>query len=188
MHSRLRILLARAARKSAALPAHSFQRNPRVALIGNYNTVANAAETPFRFQHRSLNYQSIVLRRHFCGYAIEQFSDDEYECDYENNPASSSVANIDEWKWKLSMLLRSDKDQEIVSRDKRDSEIYGKVVVASKVPLPNYRPDLDDKRPQREVVIPLSLQRRVEGLLQEHLDRTILNYEKQVTVGINRVQ
>ncbi|KAL8491698.1 hypothetical protein ACS0TY_023340 [Phlomoides rotata] len=29
-----------------------------------------------------------------------------------------------------------------------------------------------------EVVIPLSLQRRVEGLLQEHLDRTILNYEK----------
>jgi hypothetical protein len=30
------------------------------------------------------------------------------------------------------------------------SEIYGKVVVASKVPLPNYRPDLDDKRPQRE--------------------------------------
>lgn len=33
------------------------------------------------------------------------------------------------------------------------SEIYGKVVVASKVPLPNYRPDLDDKRPQREVLL-----------------------------------
>lgn len=32
-----------------------------------------------------------------------------------------------------------------------DSELYGKVIVASKVPLPNYRPDLDDKRPQREV-------------------------------------
>ncbi|KAK4424756.1 DExH-box ATP-dependent RNA helicase DExH3, partial [Sesamum alatum] len=109
--------------------------------------------------------------------------------------ASSSVANIDEWKWKLSMLVRSDKDQEIVSKDKRDRrdfeqisslakrmglycEIYGKVVVASKVPLPNYRPDLDDKRPQREVVIPLSLQRRVEGLLQEHLDRTIVNSDK----------
>lgn len=85
------------------------------------------------------------------------------------------------------------------------SEIYGKVVVASKDPLPNYRPDLDDKRPQREVkfwfwfikgrlitiscwlldiwdklrrhlqvVIPLSLQRRVESLLQEHLDRMLL--------------
>jgi len=135
------------------------------------------------------------------------------------------VANVDEWKWKLSMLLRNEKDQEIVSRDKRDrrdyeqianlakrmglyrykilifvchmeyenniyllevsslwstfndyfnllneslfvlinhrsilsfilmySELFGKVVVASKVPLPNYRPDLDDKRPQREVI------------------------------------
>lgn len=26
------------------------------------------------------------------------------------------------------------------------------MVVVSKVPLPNYRPDLDDKRPQREVI------------------------------------
>ncbi|PKU81642.1 DExH-box ATP-dependent RNA helicase DExH3 isoform X1 [Dendrobium catenatum] len=126
--------------------------------------------------------------RGFCGYAAEQYSDDEYECDFENQKPSSSVANIDEWRWKLSMLLRNPEEQEIVSRDKRDrrdyeqisnlakrmglySELYGKMVVASKVPLPNYRPDLDDKRPQREVVIPLSLQRRVEGLLQEHIDR-----------------
>ncbi|XP_061990007.1 DExH-box ATP-dependent RNA helicase DExH3 isoform X2 [Rosa rugosa] len=133
-----------------------------------------------------------ISKRGFSGYAAEQFSDDEYECDFESQKASSSVANIDEWKWKLSLLLRSDKDQEIVSRDKRDrrdyeqisnlakrmglyTEIYGKVVVASKVPLPNYRPDLDDKRPQREVVIPLGLQRRVEGLLQEHLDRVLLS-------------
>lgn len=138
----------------------------------------------------------VPSRRSFSGYyAAEQFSDDEYECDFEGNKGSSSVANIDEWKWKLSMLLRNENDQEIVSRDKRDrrdyeqisnlakrmglySEMYGKVVVASKVPLPNYRPDLDDRRPQREVVIPLSLQRRVEGLLQEHLDRMQLNARK----------
>ncbi|XP_034204852.1 DExH-box ATP-dependent RNA helicase DExH3 isoform X4 [Prunus dulcis] len=137
----------------------------------------------------------LVSKRGFCGYAAEQFSDDEYECDFEGQKASSSVANIDEWKWKMSLLLRSEKDQEIVSRDKRDRrdyeqisnlakrmglycEIYGKVVVASKIPLPNYRPDLDDKRPQREVVIPLGLQRRVEGLLQEHLDRVRLNSGK----------
>ena len=31
------------------------------------------------------------------------------------------------------------------------SHQYSKVVVFSKVPLPNYRSDLDDKRPQREV-------------------------------------
>ncbi|XP_020574910.1 DExH-box ATP-dependent RNA helicase DExH3-like isoform X2 [Phalaenopsis equestris] len=134
-------------------------------------------------------------QRGFCGYAAEQYSDDEYECDFENQKPSSSVANIDEWRWKLSMLLRNPEEQEIVSRDKRDrrdyeqvsnlakrmglySELYGKMVVASKVPLPNYRPDLDDKRPQREVVIPLSLQRRVEGLLQEHIDRMELESSK----------
>ncbi|KAI7724767.1 hypothetical protein M8C21_021620 [Ambrosia artemisiifolia] len=137
-------------------------------------------------------FHSGQIIRYLSSYSVDQFSDDDYECDYENHPASSSVANIDEWRWKLSMLLRNDTDQEIVSRDKRDKrdfeqisnlakrmglfcEMYGKVVVASKRPLPNYRPDLDDKRPQREVVIPLSLQRRVEGLLQEHLDRMQLN-------------
>ncbi|GAB2215954.1 hypothetical protein Droror1_Dr00023718 [Drosera rotundifolia] len=94
------------------------------------------------------------------------------------------------------MLQRNEAEQEIVSRDKRDRrdfeqisnlakrmglfcEMYGKVMVASKVPLPNYRPALDDKRPQREVVIPLGLQRRVEGLLQEHIDRMQLSSGKQ---------
>jgi ATP-dependent RNA helicase DHX36 len=135
------------------------------------------------------------IRRRFIGHTAEQFSDDEYECEFEEHKASSSVANVDEWKWKLGILLANDSEQEIVSRDKRDrrdyeqisnlakrmglySEIYGKVVVASKVPLPNYRPDLDDKRPQREVVLPLSLQRRVEGLLQEHLDSQQLSSGK----------
>ncbi|PON66853.1 ATP-dependent RNA helicase DHX [Parasponia andersonii] len=147
-----------------------------------------------------------ITKRGLCGYAAEQFSDDEYDCDFENHQASSSVANIDEWKWKLSLLLRNEKDQEIVSRDKRDrrdyeqisnlakrmglySELYGKVVVASKVPLPNYRPDLDDKRPQREVVIPLGLQRRVEGLMQEHLDRSELVTNSSVDdKSINQVE
>jgi hypothetical protein len=33
------------------------------------------------------------------------------------------------------------------------SQMYSKVVVFSKVPLPNYRYDLDERRPQREVDI-----------------------------------
>ncbi|KAL9244405.1 hypothetical protein vseg_018185 [Gypsophila vaccaria] len=132
----------------------------------------------------------------FSGFAVEQYSDDEYDCDFDTHSASSSVANVDEWKWKLSMLLRNEQEQEVVSKDKRDRrdfeqisnlarrmglycEIYGKVVVASKVPLPNYRPDLDDKRPQREVAITLSVHRRVEGLLQEHLDRSQQNSGRQ---------
>lgn len=37
------------------------------------------------------------------------------------------------------------------------SHSYAKVVVFSKAPLPNYRFDLDDKRPQREVLSPASI-------------------------------
>ncbi|XP_073307661.1 DExH-box ATP-dependent RNA helicase DExH3-like isoform X1 [Primulina huaijiensis] len=202
MRSRLGGFLARTAIKSSNHSHLSstflFPLNPdiiNVLYAGNRACLCNFMENFRRFKLQKLSSYPVIFRSGFCGYAAEQFSDDEYECDYENHPASSSVVNIDEWKWKLSMLLRNDKDQEIVSRDKRDRrdfeqiarlakhmglycELYGKVVVASKVPLPNYRPDLDDKRPQREVVIPLSLQRRVEGLLQEHLDRTLLNSGK----------
>lgn len=160
----------------------------------NYK-IQGAPVSDVHYVFRTLSTFFFSGHRLFSDYAVEQFSDDEYGYDYENQPASSSVANIDEWKWKLSLLLRNEKDQEIISRDKRDRrdyeqifnlakrmglycEIYGKVVVASKVPLPNYRPDLDDKRPQREVVVPLSLQRRVEGLLQEHVDRMELSSGK----------
>lgn len=41
--------------------------------------------------------------------------------------ASSSVANIDEWKWKLSLLLRNEKEEEIISRDKRDRRDYEQI-------------------------------------------------------------
>lgn len=177
---------------------HALLLNKKYAIArGNGDLLSTAIPSSNSFASlcRIFAAYSLSGRRAFCGYAVEQFSDDEYECDYDNHKASSSVCNIDEWKWKLSLLLRSEKDQEIVSRDKRDRrdyeqisnlakrmglycENYGKVMVASKVPLPNYRPDLDDKRPQREVVIPLSLQRRVEGLLQEHLDRMQLSSEK----------
>lgn len=199
MHSRLGLLIA--CSKRVKRPSSSSS-----------SLLSALFSSPFPFQSPELtvrvsNSQSAICSsfsifnpstnggRHYCSYfsqAAEQFSDDEYECDYDNQPASSSVANIDEWKWKLGMLLRNERDREIVSRDKRDRrdfeqisglakrmglycELYGKVIVASKDPLPNYRPDLDDKRPQREVVIPLSLQRRVESLLQEHLDRMQLS-------------
>ncbi|XLU97179.1 hypothetical protein S245_011519, partial [Arachis hypogaea] len=172
---------------------HSFL----IARLRCLHLPKNHLSVPYTFK---LRFQRFISTRLFSRYAFEQFSDDEYDCDFENHHASSTVVNVDEWKWKLSMLLRSEKDQEIVSRDRKDrrdyeqianlakrmglySELFGKVVVASKVPLPNYRPDLDDKRPQREVVVPLSLQRRVEGLLQEHLDRLHLNSEKAIGKG-----
>ncbi|KAF3795012.1 DExH-box ATP-dependent RNA helicase [Nymphaea thermarum] len=96
--------------------------------------------------------------------------------------SSSTLENIDDWKWKLNMLIRNHDEQEVVSRDRKDrrdydqiaalanrmglhSRQYSRIVVVSKFPLPNYRPDLDDKRPQREVIIPTILQRKVDNLL-----------------------
>ncbi|KAM1737733.1 hypothetical protein ACFX12_015912 [Malus domestica] len=98
----------------------------------------------------------------------------------------STLDNIDEWRWKLTMLLRNKDEQELVSRERKDrrdfdhlsalasrmglySRQYSRVVVFSKIPQPNYRPDLDDKRPQREVVLPFGLHREVDAHLKAYL-------------------
>lgn len=54
--------------------------------IADYTTVANAVESRVWSKQQSLSCHSVVVRRRLCGYAVEQFSDDEYECDYENHP------------------------------------------------------------------------------------------------------
>ncbi|KAL7132403.1 hypothetical protein ABFS83_12G071400 [Erythranthe nasuta] len=114
----------------------------------------------------------------------QQGFDPEFKFSAQHGEASSD--NIIEWKWKLNTLLHSMDNQEIVSREKKDrrdfaqiaalaskmglySHLYVKVVVVSKVPLPNYRFDLDDKRPQREVILPPSLQKRVDAYLVEYI-------------------
>lgn len=141
----------------------------------------------------------------FSRYAYDDFSDEDSDRDVDTgfNKGSSTVDNIDEWKWKLSMFLRNGNEQEIVSRDKKDrrdyeqmaslaskmglySRQYAKVVVFSKVPLPNYRPDLDDKRPQREVSIPFGLQREVDYLLGEYLTRKSANKDSFLDVSFSR--
>ncbi|KAL6957771.1 RNA helicase [Sarracenia purpurea var. burkii] len=105
-----------------------------------------------------------------------------------SNPGASTSDNVEEWKWKLTSLLRSKDKLELVSKDKKDrrdfeqievlaskmglySHPYAKVVVVSKVPLPNYRFDLDERRPQRELILPLGLQRRVDCYLGDHLSQ-----------------
>nr|GLL32231.1 DExH-box ATP-dependent RNA helicase DExH5, mitochondrial [Ipomoea trifida] len=99
---------------------------------------------------------------------------------------SATSDKVDAWKWKMTTLLRDNDNQEIVSREKKDrrdyeqiaalasgmglySHMYAKVVVVSKVPLPNYRFDLDDKRPQREVILPPGLPRRIDDHLKNYL-------------------
>ncbi|XP_039035481.1 DExH-box ATP-dependent RNA helicase DExH5, mitochondrial isoform X4 [Hibiscus syriacus] len=57
------------------------------------------------------------------------------------------------------------------------SHLYSKVAVFSKVPLPNYRFDLDDKRPQREVNLNFGLLKRVDAYLGEYLSKKCRNNE-----------
>lgn len=53
------------------------------------------------------------------------------------------------------------------------SHAYAKVVVFSKIPLPNYRFDLDDKRPLREVIISTLL---LTHRLLELYNRLVFSY------------
>ncbi|KAF5751882.1 ATP-dependent RNA helicase DHX36 isoform X1 [Tripterygium wilfordii] len=118
--------------------------------------------------------------------ASEDGSD--WEFDSTLPPGVSPSVNTEEWKQKLDILLRDKDKHELVSREKKDrrhfdqiaalasrmglySHLYAKVVVFSKVPLPNYRFDLDDKRPQREVSLHASLLRRVDAYLSEHISQ-----------------
>ncbi|KAF7808821.1 DExH-box ATP-dependent RNA helicase DExH5, mitochondrial isoform X1 [Senna tora] len=118
----------------------------------------------------------------------EEGSDREFETSsllFDSQSASPND-NSDEWKQKFIMLLNDKGRQELISREKKDrrdfdqiavlarrmglySHMYAKVVVFSKVPLPNYRYDLDDRRPQREVNVPLTMFKRVDGYLKEYL-------------------
>ncbi|WOL01197.1 DExH-box ATP-dependent RNA helicase DExH3 [Canna indica] len=153
---------------------------------------------PSYFHQQSSNYGR---------FAYDDYSDDESDRDAEPLPGSSkggsTLDNVDEWKWKLSMLLRNETEQEIVSRERKDrrdyehlatlaermglySRQYAKVVVFSKAPLPNYRSDLDDKRPQREVSIPAGLHREVDALLGDYLTRKRTNRESFPSLGFSR--
>ncbi|XP_023766584.1 DExH-box ATP-dependent RNA helicase DExH3 [Lactuca sativa] len=125
-------------------------------------------------------------------YAYDEYASEE-ESDRENlqlpqSLGASTIDNIEEWQWKLTTLIRNKDEQEVVSRERKDrrdfeqlsalatrmglhSHQYSKVVVFSKVPLPNYRSDLDDKRPQREVVLPSELHSRVDYHLKSYLSQ-----------------
>ncbi|KAI4347227.1 hypothetical protein L6164_008057 [Bauhinia variegata] len=125
--------------------------------------------------------------------AYRDVSSDESDVEFGSSQSQQQLGvptleNIDEWRWKLTMLLRNKDEQEVVSREKKDrrdfeqlsalatrmglySRQYAKVVAISKVPLPNYRSDLDDKRPQREVVLPFGVHREVDSHLKAHLSQ-----------------
>lgn len=112
------------------------------------------------------DYGSLAPARELGYYSYEQYSDD--ELGFYDTDVTPQFVDTERWKWRLTQFLRDGKQQEMVSNDKKDRrdydhikalvkemglhvQLYTKVLVISKVPLPNYRPDLDDRRPQRLV-------------------------------------
>lgn len=153
---------------------------------------ARAVELDWRENQGSKSSLPYLLQqnRDFGRFAYDDYSEDDSdrESDSGKQLCASTLDNIDEWKWKFTMLLRNEKEQELVSRERKDrrdfeqvsalatrmglhSRQYSKVVVFSKDPLPNYRSDLDDKRPQREVLLPFGLLKDVDILLKRHLSQ-----------------
>lgn len=141
-----------------------------------YNNCGSNDNSKKNFQHNSA-YSDVLS---------EEGSDREPESMLQ--PGSSPYDNVEDWKQKLTLLLYDKEKQELISREKKDrrdfeqisalassmglySHLYAKVVVFSKVPLPNYRFDLDDRRPQREVIVPMGLLRRVDSYLRKYLSQ-----------------
>ncbi|KAG2411142.1 DExH-box ATP-dependent RNA helicase [Vigna angularis] len=168
----------------------------KVVNVTRPRTVARQGTVTLPFWHqRSSSYGR---------FAYQDVSSDDSDVEFASHPShsqqvgDSTLENIDEWRWKLTMLMRSKDELEVVSREKKDrrdfeqlstlatrmglySRQYARVVVFSKAPLPNYRPDLDDKRPQREVfnffaiselvVLPFDVHKEVDARLHAHLSQ-----------------
>ncbi|KAF3431950.1 hypothetical protein FNV43_RR26686 [Rhamnella rubrinervis] len=195
-HHRPRSVITSPNYTSAALVDSKLRENQSASL----NPTSDSGSLPYfkaqqeeQFQKPNFQYAS--------AYDSEEGSDREFESS--SNPGASPADNIDEWKRKLTILLRDKEKQELVSREKKDrrdfdqiavlasrmglySHLYVKVVVFSKIPLPNYRFDLDDRRPQREVTLPLGLLRRVEAYLGEYLPQKSSTKESFSDVSLSR--
>ncbi|KAL8056715.1 hypothetical protein ABFX02_04G137100 [Erythranthe guttata] len=154
-------------------------------------------------QRRNRNNSSKFSSPHFYQQNLGYYAYNDYVSDDESDTeshssskqlGSSTLDNVEDWRSKLTTLVRCKNEEEIVSREKKDrrdfeqlsalaarmglhSRQYDKVVVFSKAPLPNYRSDLDTKRPQREVVLPFGLHRMVNSHLRAHLSRKAVNKE-----------
>lgn len=180
------------------LPKQSFnlvsKLSPPFSFARPLVSFSKASSTPFKFKNLSSNYlykQSFRYGR----YAYDEY-DSEHDSDRDVKSSkqlgASTLDNSEEWKWKLSMLIRNKDEQEVVSREKKDrrdfqqisalaarmglcSQQYSKVIVISKVPLPNYRSDLDDRRPQREVILPYGLEEELVAQLKKYIVKKSTN-------------
>ncbi|KAL3640746.1 hypothetical protein CASFOL_015714 [Castilleja foliolosa] len=166
----------------------AYSSSSAVRARRHVNASSTTISFPLFYQHK-LGYGGYAYNDHV--------SDEESDSEFQSSSkqlGASTLDNVEDWRIKLTSLIRRKDEQELVSKDKKDrrdfeqlsalaarmglhSRQYEKVVVFSKVPLPNYRSDLDTKRPQREVMLPLGLQRAVASHLRAHLSRKAVNKE-----------
>ncbi|XVF53845.1 hypothetical protein PTKIN_Ptkin05aG0131500 [Pterospermum kingtungense] len=171
-------------------------RHRRVTCSNSGAAASSSRTLTLDWRSISLPYLQRQQSSNYGRYAYQDVSSDDSDHEFGSPPSqmgASTLDNIDEWRWKLTMLLRNKDEQEVVSRerkDRRDFEQlsalatrmglyccqYAKVVVFSKLPLPNYRSDLDDKRPQREVILPFGLHRDVDLHLKACLSHKAMGY------------
>ncbi|MCD7466970.1 hypothetical protein HAX54_004088 [Datura stramonium] len=185
-HQRLRSLITV---PSAASPQPGGLRPTAIDQKPNPNTLKSYPYLPLHQCQQQIQQQPMQLQhQHKRSSQFDEVSEEGSACDIELTPYQGAAAsdNAEAWKWKLTALLHNNDKQELLSREKKDrrdyeqiaalarkmglySNLYSKVVVVSKLPLPSYRFDLDDKRPQREVILPPGLPSRVDIFLGEYM-------------------
>ncbi|CAH9139861.1 unnamed protein product [Cuscuta epithymum] len=182
-HQRLRSVIVAPSAPASSQPVAHFNSTPTKPSVSNKTPLLKSkSHNPYPYlpSHQQLQQQQLQC------VAQTQKICSRPELEVPVVHGSSISGRVDAWKWKLNTLLQDEDSQEIVSREKKDrrdfeqisalasemglySHMYAKVLVVSKLPLPNYRFDLDDRRPQREVVLPPGLQKRIDAHLEKYL-------------------
>ncbi|KAL6539019.1 hypothetical protein OROMI_025345 [Orobanche minor] len=178
-HHRLRsvIVAASAGRESnVTTPSDADKRSSFTSMQVDSNCSSKTIDSyPYSPPHHYQQQIQQQKEKSWHDEVAEQASDRGFE--FSAQPCASSAENIMSWKWRLNTLLCNGGDkQELVSREKKDRRDFEQIAALastlglySKVPLPNYRFDLDDKRPLRKVILHPGLQKHVGAYLVDYI-------------------
>ncbi|KAI5065119.1 hypothetical protein GOP47_0019814 [Adiantum capillus-veneris] len=187
----------------ANIQPHGFSRSARF----KGRAAAAHLESSYRQRNfiprKALYWYHEARFRHSASFAEEEDDESGVESSDEEDQGmkSSTAANVNEWRAKLAAFVQNPKKQELISTNKKDrrdykhlsqlasqlglhSQNYGRVVAFSKVPLANYRADLDFKRPVRKVCIAPHVHRNVDALLGRHLNEKGASIEQVIEAPV----
>ncbi|MCO5590441.1 hypothetical protein L7F22_044411 [Adiantum nelumboides] len=185
-----RSLSARSLSGPANIRPHCFSRPARRRGRVATADLASAYRQREYIHRKTLFWYNEARFLHSSSFAEEEDEDygDESSDEEDRGVKTNVAANVNEWRAKLSAFMQNAHKQELISTDKKDrrdyknlsqlasqlglhSQNYGRVIAFSKVPLANYRADLDFKRPVRKVSISPHVHRNVNALLEQHLNK-----------------